>query len=111
MLERWPGEREQAALRYAMWRLAPAVHAYRRDAARRYRALYQSTPHREYRRRYAELTGETLPPPPSLAEVPDLVLRHRVDIAAALTLIEQIAAELEAAPPTGESSRMTVAGA
>jgi DNA-binding SARP family transcriptional activator len=111
MLERWPGEREQAALRYEMWRLAPAVHAYRRDAARRYRALYQSTPHREYRRRYSELTGETLPPPPSLAEVPDLVLRHRVDIFAAVTLIEQIAAELEAVPLTGESSRMTVAGA
>jgi class 3 adenylate cyclase/tetratricopeptide (TPR) repeat protein len=53
---------EQAAISEAIWRIDPSQETAGRDAAARYRALYQHAPTVEYRNAYAGLTGVELPP-------------------------------------------------
>jgi class 3 adenylate cyclase/tetratricopeptide (TPR) repeat protein len=67
--------RERALALDELFRLEPSrVEAYR-AAAELYRSLHERTPHAELRRRYVELTGETLEPPPPLPPLPAGLVR------------------------------------
>ena len=63
----------RAALQYALWRLTPEDEAAQVAAAGFYRAEHAETGAEECRRRYGELTGETLPDPPPLPDVSELI--------------------------------------
>jgi tetratricopeptide (TPR) repeat protein len=91
----WPDEGEQAALHYEGWRLAPADARRRQAAAEGYRRLYARMRNAEYRRRYGELTGEGLPDPLPLPDLPDLVTRDPVDLAALLAEVDTLVLSAE----------------
>ena len=99
LLRAWPGEPEQAALHYERWRLDPSAAGDRDAAASSYRALAARTPNHEYRRRYAELTGEPLPAPSPLPPLPALVAEVPVDIEALLAQVDQVMGSGPAVPP------------
>lgn len=61
---------EQAAIEYALWQIEPENRMARDTAAALYRSLYEATPNAEYRARYAALTGDFLPEPPALPDLP-----------------------------------------
>ncbi len=63
----------RAALQYELWRLAPGDEAARIAAAGFYRAEHAETGAEECRIRYRELIGETLPDPPPLPDVSELI--------------------------------------
>jgi hypothetical protein len=73
LLLREDAPHRQAALNYALWRLAPEEEAARAAAAGFYRAEHAETGMEECRNRYEELTGETLPDPPPLPDVSELI--------------------------------------
>ena len=92
-------EREQAALHYELWRLQPDPGLSRRHAAAAidlYDALYRRTCWIDGRRRYEELTGETLPDLPPLPTPPPISTADRVDLGALLAQVDQIITELNA---------------
>ena len=93
MLGEWTKDEEQAALRYELWRLDRDQEAHRQAAAELYRNLYARTPNVEYRKRYEELTGQSLPAPPPLPELPDIVTRNAVNLDALLAQVDQIIAQ------------------
>lgn len=64
---------QQAALHYELWRLVPGDAAARDTAAAFYRGQWAETGDDESRRRYCELTGETLSTPPPLPDVAELI--------------------------------------
>jgi hypothetical protein len=78
----WPDASEQAALYYEIWRLDPTRQDARQTAADLYRELYSRTPDVEYRKRYAELTGETLPETEPLPPLPEHLLGEPIDLEA-----------------------------
>lgn len=63
---------QQAALQYELWRLTQD-ETTRENAAVRCRALYHATGVEDYRMRYRELTGKTLPAPEPLPDVATLI--------------------------------------
>lgn len=63
----------QAALHFTVWQLAPGDEAARAAAAELYQTEYAATWADECRQRYHELAGETLPDPPPLPDVSDLI--------------------------------------
>lgn len=79
----------QAALHYALWRLAPGDAAARSAAAGLYQTQYAETWAQEYRQRYHELTGELLPDPPPLPDVSEIIPDQREGLA-----LETILAQL-----------------
>ncbi len=89
----YPGEREQAALYYALWQLNHDQVAWRKMATKLYRHLYARTPKWTYAQRYQELTGRRLPEPPALPQLPALVTQGPVDLDA---LLDQVNAQLVA---------------
>jgi class 3 adenylate cyclase/tetratricopeptide (TPR) repeat protein len=90
LLAAWPAEANQAALHYALWRVEPARCADQRQAARLYQQLHRRTPNIEYRQRYQELTGKTLPDPPPLPALPEVVPGNAIDLAALLAKVEAL---------------------
>lgn len=80
-------EQEQAAVHYEIWRLDNQREDARQNAADLYRHLYAQTPNLTYRRRYEALTGETLPDPPPLPALPDVVGSDLPDLE---TLMRQV---------------------
>jgi len=89
MLPTAEGETDQAAIHYEIWRLAPTQEAHHRQAAEAYRTLYEHTPNVEYKWRYETLSGERLPPPPSLPPLPPIVTQETV-------ILEALAAQVDA---------------
>ncbi len=73
LLERCTRDAERAAVSYTIALVDAARAADRAAAARLYRALHIRTPNIEYRRRYRELMGVALPPPPPLPPLPSIV--------------------------------------
>lgn len=63
----------QAALQYELWRLTRDDDTARGAAAAFYRQEYAETGTEDFRARYRELTGETLPDPPPLPDVAALI--------------------------------------
>ncbi len=74
MLTEWPGDDEQAALRYERWRLAPSDEDLRQDAIALYETLYVRTSKAEYRERYTTLGGICAFPPPELPSLSGMVI-------------------------------------
>jgi tetratricopeptide (TPR) repeat protein len=64
---------EQAAILAAIWEVDETQEQAGREAASRYRALYEQAPIVEYREAYERLTGTRLPPAPPLPSIPDSV--------------------------------------
>lgn len=86
----------QATIQYEMWRLDRSQDTLRQAAAALYQKLWQQTPSGEVRQRYAELTGETLPAPPSVVDLPALVTTYQGDLTALLAQVDQHLASLAA---------------
>jgi DNA-binding SARP family transcriptional activator len=84
--------RETAALDYTIWQLDPDRHANRQSAADSYQRLYTETPDGEYRQRYETLTGDSLPAPAPLPELPDWVRQSPVDVEALLLQVGKMVA-------------------
>jgi len=93
MCDVYTREEERAALHFELWRLDEEREADGRAAAELYRNLYARTPNVAYRQRYETLTGQPLPDPPPLPELPDIVTRTPVDLEALLAQVDQILAE------------------
>jgi DNA-binding SARP family transcriptional activator len=93
MLAEKRAQPQQAVLHYELWRLDQGDGDHRRKAADLYRALYVDAPSYEYRRRYKELSGESLPKSSSLPDLPAIVERDQVDMDTLLAQIDQTIAE------------------
>jgi hypothetical protein len=94
LLQEWPDVAEQAAIQYEIWRLDQTQEARRQRVTALYHDLYTHTPHIEYRQRYEELTGEHLPDPPALPELPAIVTQDPVDLEALLAEVDHVIAGL-----------------
>jgi transposase len=99
LLAAWPESGSQAEIYYTMWLLDPRQDEPRRIAAEFYSDAYTRTPDVLYARRFEELTGETLPPPPPLPPLPALVPPAPADLPTLLAPVEQLLAELRLSPP------------
>jgi tetratricopeptide (TPR) repeat protein len=71
----WTEPAEQAAILDTIWQLDPAQEQARRDAASRYRALYEQAQTVDYREAYERLVGATLPRQSPLPPIPASVSR------------------------------------
>jgi class 3 adenylate cyclase/tetratricopeptide (TPR) repeat protein len=89
MLREWTDDTEQAALAYFIWRLDPTRDDARDAAIVRYRRLYTRTPSAESCQRYQELTGESLPTPSALADLPEALRRAPLDLDRLLAQVAQ----------------------
>lgn len=91
------GERsdeERAAILYTLVRVDGARAVDRTAAAQIYRALHSRTPNAEYRRRYAELMGVALAPPPPLPPLPAVVVERPLDADELLARADALIAEV-----------------
>jgi len=86
---------EAAEVAYRIWKFDPAQEEARKQAAERYRTLYAQTPNVEYRNRYQDLTGETLPEPPPLPPLPESVIEGLPQLSVLLVLVDGLIAELQ----------------
>jgi tetratricopeptide (TPR) repeat protein len=84
----WTEPAEQAAILNTIWQLDPAQEQTRRDAASRYRALYEQAQTVEYREAYERLAGAALPRQSPLPPIPPSVSRP-LDVAWVLTRLDQ----------------------
>lgn len=89
-------ERQRALIHYTLARLDPDQEAHRIQAADLYRALYVASPEVEFKRRYEELTGETLPDPPALPPLPEIVTRQQFDTEQLIRQADALITEMEA---------------
>jgi tetratricopeptide (TPR) repeat protein len=92
-LKEWKSAPEQAALHYAIWQLLPEGDTGRRQAAGLYESLYAVAPRWEYRQRYQRLTGEALPDPPPLPDLPQGIVDGPPDLKSLLPRVEKIMAD------------------
>lgn len=94
LLEHCTRDAERAAVFYTVALVDPARAQDRAAAARLYRALHIRTPNIEYRRRYRELMGVALPPPPPLPPLPALVGEAALSQPALFALADELIAAL-----------------
>jgi DNA-binding SARP family transcriptional activator len=94
-------EREIAVADDAIWQIDPGRKVERQSAAESYRRLYAETGDAKCRQRYEALTGQRLPEPPALPELPDWVRQGQVNIEALLAQAEQLLAAAWDAGGTG----------
>jgi len=88
-------ETEQfAALYGALTELDPQDAAARAEALTHYRALYARTGSAEDAAHVRALSGETLPPPPQLPPLPEVVAQAQADLEALLRRVETLIAAL-----------------
>jgi hypothetical protein len=76
---------QQAALHYAAWQIDPTTEFHRARATELYRTLGLNVPLYLYRQRYHELTGETLPEPSPLPDLPGVEIPNHIDLKALMT--------------------------
>jgi tetratricopeptide (TPR) repeat protein len=86
--ETYPDDAQQAALDYAIWQLDPSSEAMRHSAAERYRTIYETATKAQYRERYTELTGENLPEPEPLPDLPQAVRLNGAPMESLLALVD-----------------------
>ncbi|MBN2149404.1 MAG: tetratricopeptide repeat protein [Anaerolineales bacterium] len=96
LLEGDLSQAERAAVHHEAWRLDASQEHHRQLAAEAYASLYQSDPDVDFHRRYQRLTGETLPDPPPLPPLPEVVTRTPIDLEKLLTQVRPLIAEIEA---------------
>ena len=94
MLDQFQDEDQRAHLSYELVRLEPERESRRQAAASGYRALYEQMPNHEYGQRYLELTGEQLPLPPPLSDLPEPVQQSDLDLDALLAEVDRVIAGL-----------------
>jgi DNA-binding SARP family transcriptional activator len=87
---------QQAELHYELWRLEPEDEQARCKAAELYSSLYTETGLPDCRQRYQELTGETLPDPPPLPDISELIPAVEIDLYGLIVRLEPLLAQLEA---------------
>lgn len=87
---------QKAAIYYEMWRLAPNDEGARLAAAELYRSQHSQTGIETYRRRFRELTGETLPDPPPLPDALELNPASPADLNGLMDRLAPILAKLDA---------------
>ncbi len=90
---------EHAVLLDTLWYVDPSEEAAR-QAAERYRTLYDRAPRVEYRDAYARLTGEALPSGPPLPPVPDEVATEVIDLPDLIREVDQVTGRLAAELPS-----------
>jgi len=66
----------RAAVHYTLWQLDQTREPDRWAAAELYRTIHPERPNHLYRQRYLELTGEQLPPPKDIPELPEWVREY-----------------------------------
>jgi DNA-binding SARP family transcriptional activator/tetratricopeptide (TPR) repeat protein len=93
-LDAWPEDQQQAAVLYELCRLDANAADLRRQAAGLYKKLYTRTPNITYRRRYQELAGETVPPPPAVSSPPEFVSRDATNLQALLEQVDRLLSEV-----------------
>ena len=96
LLDQRSAPNQKAALHYELWRLAPEDEQARCAAAELYGSLYAETGLHNYRHRYRELIGETLPDPPPLPDVSELIPAAVVDLDGLIARLEPLLAQLDA---------------
>jgi tetratricopeptide (TPR) repeat protein len=96
LIEETEARGRQAALHYELWRLAPEDEQARCTAAELYGSLYAETGLHDHRLRYQELSGETLPDPPPLPDVSELIPATVVDLDSLIDRLEPLLAQLDA---------------
>jgi len=89
-------ERQRALIHYTLAQLDPGQEAHRLQAVDLYRQLYVTSSEIEFKRRYQALTGETLPDPPPLPPLPEIVTRQQFDIEQLIRQADALITELEA---------------
>lgn len=94
LLKQWPAELEQATIHYTLWQIDPSRDVNRQRAAELYRQFYAQTPNLEYQQRHTELTGDMLPPPPPLPDLPALVTHTTIDLDTLLLRVDEMLADL-----------------
>jgi tetratricopeptide (TPR) repeat protein len=94
LLPIWMAGEEQAAIHYEIWRLYKGQEEVRERAADLYHTLSMQTPDITYRRRYQELTSQTLPKPSPLPPLPAFVTTPPAALDALLTQVDQLIASL-----------------
>jgi class 3 adenylate cyclase/tetratricopeptide (TPR) repeat protein len=99
LASRWPEPREQAAIELERWRAGVGGEETRGRAAELYRALHEQEPDVEHAVRYAELTGEQLPPPPPFPPLAQAAAQVDVDL-----LLAELPALVREAAQTRTSS-------
>jgi DNA-binding SARP family transcriptional activator len=86
----WPEDQQQAAILYEYWRLDKSVTSLRQQAAGLFANLYTRTPDIVFRRRYEDLTGQTLPPPPISPPLPEAVAGSAVNLETLLPQVDRL---------------------
>ena len=89
LLDLWPEPRHQALLHYTAWSLDHSQEDHRRLAATLYQGFNERVPNAEDRERYLLLTGEHLPCPLTLPDLPAIVAEHDVDLGAVAARIDE----------------------
>ncbi len=87
---------QQMVINYEIWRLTPSDEGARLAASELYRAHYIQTGVHEYRQKYHELAGDTLPDPPPLPDVSELIPASPADLNELLDRLEPLLARLDA---------------
>lgn len=87
LLEKWNDPMQQAAIHYELWRLDNTRSTDQQAAAATYHELYEQMPLMEFRDRYIELTGESLPAATLDLELPELVQQGATDLDALLVRV------------------------
>jgi hypothetical protein len=85
-------EAQQAAVQYEIC-LLDSGGTMGTETAVLYQTLYNQTPNVKYKRRYERLTGETLPPPPELPPLPQVVTAFAVTTEALQKQVERFIEE------------------
>jgi tetratricopeptide (TPR) repeat protein len=88
MLSRWT-EGLQAELHYFIWQMDATQETHRQQAAALYGRLYPQSPAAVYRRRFYELTGDTLAPA-TLPAPPTDINFPQTDLAALMLAIDRV---------------------
>ncbi len=91
----WTLESEQAALHDAIWQLDPRQADRRAAAISAYESLYARSSDSNVRRRLEALTGEALPDPDPLPELPEAIRTSLPVLAALLEQVGDLIASLE----------------
>jgi hypothetical protein len=95
LFDLFPADSEEAAIHFELWQLDKERKASRQAAAKLYRDLYERTPNIEYRRCYKVLTGNSLPDPPPLPRLPQVMSPQSVNLHNLLARIESLMEDVD----------------
>jgi DNA-binding SARP family transcriptional activator len=94
LLGEWLSPEQQAKLHYCIWQIDSSLETHRVTAAGQFHALTTSTSSYLFHQRYHELTGEWLPAPAPLPDLPGIAVQGPVDIEDLMTQLRALATNL-----------------